>query len=102
MCVITIALYFCFFIVSCTFIAIKGKAILYWTYKLLFPTHFTESRKLLVYPKGDTNQIPEAISIYVTSCDSILSEHSIYAEYKLRIRNQVQNNHKEIQGNSNV
>uniref|UniRef100_A0A7N2LE54 MATH domain-containing protein n=1 Tax=Quercus lobata TaxID=97700 RepID=A0A7N2LE54_QUELO len=53
--------------------------------------------KLLVYPKGGTNQIPEAISIYVNSCDSILSEHSIYAEYKLRIRNQVQNNHKEIQ-----
>ena len=97
-----VALYFCIFIVSCTFIVIKRKAILYWTYKLLFPTLFTESRKLKVYPKGATDQIPEAISIYITLCDCIPSEHNIYAEYKLRIRNQVQRNHMEILGNSNV
>ncbi|KAL4599785.1 hypothetical protein ACB092_11G151800 [Castanea dentata] len=54
--------------------------------------------KLEVYPKGDTDQIPEAISIYITLCDCIQSEHKIYAEYKLRIRNQVQRNHMERLG----
>ncbi|XP_050284968.1 uncharacterized protein LOC126724496 isoform X2 [Quercus robur] len=54
--------------------------------------------KLKVYPKGNTDQIPEAISIYITLCDCFLSEHNIYAEYKLRIRNQVQGNHMERLG----
>ncbi|XP_075645566.1 uncharacterized protein LOC142616639 [Castanea sativa] len=80
------------------FIVIKGKAIFYWTYKPLSTTLFTESTKLKVYPKGDTDQIPETISIYITLCDCIQSEHKIYAEYKLRIRNQVQRNHMERLG----
>ncbi|KAM4072201.1 hypothetical protein ACB094_11G119700 [Castanea mollissima] len=54
--------------------------------------------KIKVYPKGNTDQIPEAISIFITFCDCIPSEHKIYAEYKLRIRNQVQGNHMERLG----
>nr|XP_023916905.1 ubiquitin carboxyl-terminal hydrolase 12-like [Quercus suber] len=50
--------------------------------------------KILVYPKGDSNE-KEAISVYLCSCDCLLSDLKYFAEFKLRIRDQINKNHVE-------
>uniref|UniRef100_A0A2N9H9T9 MATH domain-containing protein n=1 Tax=Fagus sylvatica TaxID=28930 RepID=A0A2N9H9T9_FAGSY len=58
--------------------------------------------KLLLYPKGISDGVPKAISLFLCSCDCLdhcfQSEHKYFAEFKLRIRDQINNNHVENSG----
>ncbi|KAL4599765.1 hypothetical protein ACB092_11G150000 [Castanea dentata] len=52
--------------------------------------------KLLVYPKGIYNGESKVISLFLFCCDCILPEHKFFAEFKMRIKDQVNNeNHVE-------
>ncbi|KAK7844155.1 ubiquitin carboxyl-terminal hydrolase 12 [Quercus suber] len=61
----------------------------------LFLIPFAESRKILVYPKGNSNGKAKAISVYLCSCNCLLSDLKYFAEFKLRIRDQINKNHVE-------
>ncbi|XP_050281365.1 ubiquitin C-terminal hydrolase 13-like [Quercus robur] len=52
-------------------------------------------RTLLVYPKGIYNGEIKAISLFLFSCDCVLPEHNFFAEFKIRIKDQVNNAHVE-------
>ncbi|KAF3942796.1 hypothetical protein CMV_030577 [Castanea mollissima] len=51
--------------------------------------------KLLVYPKGNSTGKNTAISFFLSSCNCIRSEQGVFAEYTLRIRDQLRGKHKE-------
>ncbi|XP_030968826.1 uncharacterized protein LOC115989292 [Quercus lobata] len=58
--------------------------------------------KLMVYPKGDAWAKEKALSVFLCPCNWLLSDQNVFAEYKLRIRNQIKGKHKEIRGKSNI
>nr|XP_023901252.1 MATH domain and coiled-coil domain-containing protein At3g58260-like [Quercus suber] len=51
--------------------------------------------KLKVHPKGDSIVEKRAISVYLWLCDCLPTEQNVFAEYKLRIRDQIKGKHKE-------
>ncbi|XP_075644038.1 MATH domain and coiled-coil domain-containing protein At3g58370-like [Castanea sativa] len=51
--------------------------------------------KILVYPKGNSNGKAKAISVYLCSCNCLLSDLKYFAKFKLRIRDQINKNHVE-------
>ncbi|KAM3685441.1 hypothetical protein ACJW31_11G117600 [Castanea mollissima] len=51
--------------------------------------------KLLVYPKGIQDGANKAISIFLCSIDCVTPDLKIFAEFKLRIRDQINNKHAE-------
>nr|XP_023875700.1 uncharacterized protein LOC111988161 [Quercus suber] len=51
--------------------------------------------KILVYPKGNSNGKAKAISVYLCSCNCLVSDLKYFAEFKLRIRDQINKNHVE-------
>ena len=56
-------------------------------------------RKLLVYPKGIYNGEIKAISLYLFCCDCVLPEQKFFAEFKIRIKDQINmENHVEKTG----
>lgn len=56
----------------------------------------------MVYPKGDPTVKETEISVFLRSCNCGLSEQNIFAEYKLRIIDQIRGNHMERIGKSNI
>ncbi|XP_057970956.1 uncharacterized protein LOC131159801 [Malania oleifera] len=54
--------------------------------------------KLLIYPKGDSKGTPMSISFYILldASETLPSKRKLYAKYKLRIKNQFNNNHHEF------
>ncbi|XP_030968831.1 MATH domain and coiled-coil domain-containing protein At3g58210-like [Quercus lobata] len=52
--------------------------------------------KLLVYPKGNSTGKNTALSFFLSSCNCIRSEQNVFAEFTLRIRDQIKGKHKEI------
>nr|XP_023875692.1 MATH domain and coiled-coil domain-containing protein At3g58260-like [Quercus suber] len=51
--------------------------------------------KLLVYPKGIHEGANKAISVFLYSVDCVTPDLKIFAEFKLRIRDQLHNKHAE-------
>ncbi|KAM3685442.1 hypothetical protein ACJW31_11G117700 [Castanea mollissima] len=51
--------------------------------------------KLLVYPKGIQDGANKAISIFLCSIDCVTPDLKIFAEFKLRIKDQINNKHAE-------
>ncbi|KAK7840581.1 ubiquitin carboxyl-terminal hydrolase 12 [Quercus suber] len=51
--------------------------------------------KLLVYPKGIHEGANKAISVFLYSVDCVTPDLKIFAEFKLRIRDQINNKHAE-------
>lgn len=79
---------------------LKGKLIFMFI-RIIFNS-FSESRKILVYPKGNLNGKAKAISVYLCSCNCLLSDLKYFAKFKLRIRDQINKNHVENTGKSNI
>ena len=56
-------------------------------------------RKLLVYPKGIYNGEMKVMSLFLLCCDCVLPEHKFFAQFKIRIKDQINNkNHIEKTG----
>jgi hypothetical protein len=55
----------------------------------------------MVYPKGYFRAEAKAVSVFLHSCSYLLPEHKFFAEFKLRIRDQFNNNHLERRGKLN-
>ncbi|KAM3733229.1 hypothetical protein ACB098_11G119200 [Castanea mollissima] len=47
--------------------------------------------KLLVYPKNIYNGKYKVISLFLFCCDCVLPEHKVFAEFKIRIKDQIKN-----------
>ncbi|GMY23311.1 MATH domain and coiled-coil domain-containing protein At2g05420-like isoform X1, partial [Fagus crenata] len=58
--------------------------------------------KLLLYPKGIFDGVPKVISLFLCSCDCLdhcfQPEYKYFAEFKLRIKDQLNNKHVENSG----
>jgi hypothetical protein len=54
---------------------------------------------LLLYPKGISDGVPKAISLFLCSCDCLdhcfQPEYKYFAEFKLGIKDQLNNKHVE-------
>ena len=59
---------------------------------------FIESRKILIYPNGYYNEVPKAISVFLDSVDCVAPDYKIFVDFKLRIRDQINNEHAEERG----
>lgn len=57
-------------------------------------------RKLVMYPKGDSRAKGESLSLFLEllDCKSLSTERKVYAEYKLRIKDQILHKHWEMEG----
>ncbi|KAK7841562.1 ubiquitin carboxyl-terminal hydrolase 12 [Quercus suber] len=51
--------------------------------------------KIRIYPNGFYNEAPKAISVFLDSVDCVASDYKIFVDFKLRIRDQINNNHAE-------
>ncbi|KAL0007654.1 hypothetical protein SO802_009156 [Lithocarpus litseifolius] len=51
--------------------------------------------KILIYPNGFYNEAPKAISVFLDSVDCIAPDYKIFVDFKLRIRDQINNKHAE-------
>ncbi|KAK8555457.1 hypothetical protein V6N13_045988 [Hibiscus sabdariffa] len=60
------------------------------------------AKKLTVYPKGNVKFKGKALSVFLelVEADKLPPKRKAYAEYKLRVRNQISDNHKEFSGKS--
>ena len=56
----------------------------------------------MVYPKGDSSEEKPVISVLLCLCNCLQSEQNVFAEFKLRIRDQIKGEHKENRGKSNI
>ncbi|KAE9447079.1 hypothetical protein C3L33_21022, partial [Rhododendron williamsianum] len=54
--------------------------------------------KLEIYPKGDSSSKGESVSLYLrlADCKNLPFHRKMYAEFKLRMRDEVHGNHKEM------
>ncbi|KAK4551567.1 hypothetical protein RGQ29_032333 [Quercus rubra] len=51
--------------------------------------------KILIYPNGFYNEAPKAISVFLDSVDCVAPDYKIFVDFKLRIRDQINNEHAE-------
>ncbi|KAM4081732.1 hypothetical protein ACJW30_11G114000 [Castanea mollissima] len=51
--------------------------------------------KILIYPNGLHNEAPKAISVFLHSIDCVAQERKFFVDFKLRIRDQINNKHAE-------
>ena len=65
---------------------------------IIFLTLFIESRKILIYPNGFYNEAPKAISVFLDSVDCVAPDYKIFVDFKLRIRDHINNEHAEERG----
>ena len=57
-------------------------------------------RKLTVYPRGNVKFKGKALSVFLelVEAEKLPPKRKVYTEYKLRVRNQINENHKEFTG----
>ncbi|XP_030945787.1 MATH domain and coiled-coil domain-containing protein At3g58200-like [Quercus lobata] len=51
--------------------------------------------KILIYPNGFYNEAPKAISVFLDSVDCVAPDYKFFVDFKLRIRDQINNEHAE-------
>ena len=52
----------------------------------------------MIYPNGFYNEAPKAISVFLDSVDCVAPDYKIFVDFKLRIRDQINNEHAEERG----
>ncbi|KAA8545761.1 hypothetical protein F0562_020788 [Nyssa sinensis] len=86
-----------FFFVFLEFCCSQLKSIIYVASR-------NELRTLTLYPKGTASVEGESLSLFLSIADSatLPLNRKIYAKYKLRIRDQLNNKHKEREGENHI